>query len=107
MDGRRFYNPSDWESYMRIALGDDPARAQEGESTREERMFERVMMGLRQIRGIDCLRFAFDFGSQPEEIWPEAIGRFTREGLLMREGERLRLTQRGMQVMNSVLVEFL
>ena len=107
MDGRRFYNPSDWESYMRIALGGDPARMREGESTREERMFERMMMGLRQVRGVDCLRFALDFGAQPEAIWPEAIGRFTREGLLVREGDRLRLTPRGMQVMNSVLVELL
>ena len=107
MDGRRFYNPSDWESYMRIALGGDPARAQEGESTREERMFERMMMGLRQVRGVDCLRFAHDFGAQPEAIWPEAIGRFTHEGLLVREEDRLRLTPRGMQVMNSVLVELL
>ena len=64
-------------------------------------------MGLRQVRGVDCLRFAIDFGAQPEAIWPEAIGRFTREGLLVREGDRLRLTPRGMQVMNSVLVELL
>ena len=107
MDGRRFYNPSDWESYMRIALSGDTVRESEGEGTREERMFERMMMGLRQTQGIDCVRFGHDFGAQPEEIWPEATGRFIREGLLVREGDRLCLTPRGMQVMNSVLVELL
>ena len=107
MDGRRFYNPSDWADYMRMAESGDVPRAQEGENTREDRMFERMMMGLRQTRGVDCLRFARDFGAQIEEIWPEQIARMTRDGLLLRERDRLRLTGRGMQVMNSVLVELL
>ena len=70
-------------------------------------MFERMMMGLRMVRGVDCARFARDFGAQPEEIWKEALERDLRVGLMAREGDFLRLTQRGMQVMNSVLVELL
>ena len=107
MDGCRFYNPSDWEAYMRIARSGVSAREREGDGTREERMFERMMMGLRQTRGVDGLRFARDFGVTPEEAWPEPIARMTRDGLIVREGDRLRLTSRGMQVMNSVLVELL
>ena len=107
MDGRRFYNPSDWEEYMRIAQIGETARASEGDNTREDRMFERMMMGLRQTRGVNRLRFAREFGAAPEDIWAEQIARLTKDGLLTREGDRLRLTQRGMQVMNSVLVELL
>jgi len=65
------------------------------------------MMGLRQTWGVDCVRFARDFGAAPEGVWPEQIARMTKDGLLTSEGSRLRLTARGMQVMNSVLVELL
>ena len=107
MDGRRFYNPSDWAGYLRMAQSGTTARDAEGESTRQERMFERMMMGLRMVRGVDCARFARDFGAQPEEVWKEALARNVRVGLMERRGYFLRLTQRGMQVMNSVLVELL
>ena len=107
MDGRRFYNPSDWAGYLRMAQSGTTARDAEGESTRQERMFERMMMGLRMVRGVDCARFARDFGAQPEEVWKEALARDVRVGLMERRGDYLRLTQRGMQVMNSVLVELL
>lgn len=107
MDGRRFYNPSDWADYMRMAESGTAERAQEGGNTREDRMFERMMMGLRQTQGVDCARFASDFGAFPEDVWPKQIARMKREDLLIRDGDRLRLTARGMQVMNSVLVELL
>ena len=107
MDGRRFYNPSDWAGYLRMAESGSPARDAEGENTRQDRMFERMMMGLRMVRGVDCARFARDFGAQPEEVWKEALARNVRVGLMERRGDFLRLTQRGMQVMNSVLVELL
>ena len=107
MDGRRFYNPSDWADYMRMAESGTAERAQEGGNTREDRMFERMMMGLRQTQGVDCARFASDFGVFPEDVWPKQIARMKRDDLLIRDGDRLRLTARGMQVMNSVLVELL
>ena len=107
MDGRRFYNPSDWAGYLQMAESGSTERPQEGENTRQDRMFERMMMGLRMVLGVDCARFARDFGAQPEEIWKEALERDLQVGLMAREGDFLRLTQRGMQVMNSVLIELL
>jgi len=107
MDGRRFYNPENWEAYLRMSESGTALREQEGENTRQDRMFERMMMGLRMTRGVDCARFERDFGEPPERVWPEAIGRHLRAGLLAREGGCLRLTPRGMQVMNSVLVDLL
>lgn len=107
MDGRRFYNPEEWEAYLRMANSGLTERAQEGESSAQERMFERMMMGLRMTRGVDCARFACDFGKEPEAVWGAAIKRHIANGLLLREGERLHLTPRGMQVMNSVLVDLM
>ena len=107
MDGRRFYNPENWEAYMQLAMSGASEREQEGEGTREERMFERMMMGLRMKRGVNSARFMRDFGAAPGQIWPRQIASFIKGGLLEESGERIRLTQRGMQVMNSVLVDLL
>ena len=107
MDGRRFANPSSWTDYMALTDAPCPSRGQEGGGTREERMFERMMMGLRMTRGVDAVRFARDFGEEPEKMWPRTLLRMTRGGLTERDGKRLRLTPRGMDVMNGVLVELL
>lgn len=104
MDGRRFYCPEDWEAYMKMAEGGDTARDAEGENTREDRMFERMMMGLRQVRGVDAARFARDFGAEIEQVWPKTCAEMRRGGLMASKRERVFLTARGMQVMNSVLV---
>lgn len=107
VDGRRFYNPDDWEAYLCMTRRADEMRPLEGDGTRGERMFERMMMGLRMVRGVDAVRFARDFGAAPETVWPRAMERMVSGGLMERQGERLRLTPRGMQVMNGVLVELL
>ena len=104
LDGRRFYNPQDWEDYLRMAESGNRTRAAEGNSTREERMFERMMMGLRQTRGVDALRFARDFGAEIAAVWPETIAQMSSSNLMASNKERTFLTERGMQVMNGVLV---
>ena len=107
MDGQRFYNPSDWEEYMRLVQTDAQIRASEGDGSTQERMFERMMMGLRMVRGVDCARFERDFGHTVDEVWGEKLKRLINGGLMEREEGRLRLTPRGMQVMNGVLVELM
>ena len=107
MDARRFANPDGWADYAAVAASPGAARAQEGENTRGERMFERMMMGLRMTRGVDAARFARDFGCAPEDVWPQTLADMARAGLMTRAGERLALTARGMDVMNAVLVRLL
>jgi len=107
MDGRRFYNPERWEDYLRIAESGETARETEGENSRADRMFERMMMGLRQVRGTDAERFAQDFGVPPEAVWPRTIADMKMRGLMAQYNERIFLTERGMQVMNGVLVSLM
>ena len=107
LDGRRFYNPADWEAYLHMAEGGGAARKAEGANTREDRMFERMMMGLRQVRGVDAARFQRDFGTEIARVWPETLAEMTRSGLMVFNKERILLTPRGMQVMNGVLVRLM
>ena len=105
LDGRRFYNPDHWEDYFQT-IG-QKKRTAEGDDSREERMFERVMMGLRMIRGMDERRFERDFHMRPEEVWKKTIPQMKERKLMESGNGRLYLTRRGMQVMNAVLVEML
>ena len=104
MDGGRFYNPESWEGYLSMAESGGRPRQAEGNNSLEERMFERMMMGLRQTRGVDKARFARDFGKDIAEVWPKTIEEMTGRNLMDSNKERIFLTQRGMQVMNGVLV---
>ena len=57
MDGKRFYNAEDFDAYLNHA----PAQMEDAGG----RMFERMMMGLRMVRGVDERRFIRDFGCAP------------------------------------------
>jgi len=107
MDGCRFYNPESWEDYLIMAESGETARNAEGENGLKDRMFERMMMGLRQVRGADCARFERDFGVSPASVWPVTIADMKERNLITQYNERIRLTKRGMQVMNGVLVSLM
>ncbi len=107
LDGRRFYNPERWEDYLAMAQSDELARRQEGSGEQNERMFERMMMGLRQTRGVDAARFARDFGKEIGAVWPRTMREMTGRQLMDFNKERVFLTGRGMQVMNGVLVSLM
>ncbi|MBQ7785338.1 MAG: radical SAM family heme chaperone HemW [Clostridia bacterium] len=107
LDDKRFYNPENWEDYLAMAETDQIERCSEGENNRESRMFERMMMGMRQVRGMDAARFERDFGAKAQRIWPETIKEMSSRNLMACNKERIRLTARGMQVMNGVLVSMM
>jgi putative oxygen-independent coproporphyrinogen III oxidase len=80
----------------RIGSGQSPRLESAPANLAEERFF----VGLRLTRGIQ---------PEPEE-WQKferPIGRFIDEGLLAREGSRLRLTDRGVLFSNEVFAEFI
>ncbi len=98
LDGR-FQNPSrlgDW-------LAGSPAM-KEGDCTPAARRYERLMMGVRMVRGMDRIRFTRDFGQVPEAFWPQTLQKCRELGLIRNGEDRLALTPRGMDVMNPVLI---
>jgi oxygen-independent coproporphyrinogen III oxidase len=61
---------------------------------------ERFFVGLRLMRGVTPTAAEWT-------RWAQPIARFTADGLLEREGERLKLTRRGVLLSNEVFQEFL
>ena len=101
MDGVRRQNPSSLEAYLR---GEKPHEEVIGE---EDAMFESVMLGLRLTEGITDGEFYSRHGRTLSEVFGRRWQKALDLGLLEYRDGRLRLTRRGMDVQNSVLVDLM
>ncbi len=68
-----------------------------------DRGVEALLMGLRLAEGVDLARIAALAGRDPVER--DAVDRLAGQGLLAREGARLRATPAGLLLLDSVLAE--
>lgn len=102
--GRRYTNTSDISSYLE-APGAEHAedRSIDEKSGMEEFMY----LGLREIRGVSEEDFLNAFGRNIWDIYGEVIERHTGQGLMSCENGRIALSDRGIDVSNMVLSEYL
>ena len=70
-------------------------------------MEEFMFLGLRKMNGISFKEFTDRFGVSCRQVYGSVIQRFVAEGLLEDTGERLRLTEQGIDVSNVVFSEFI
>lgn len=105
----RWTNPSSMEAYAAYVAGKEPAAdiPHRQVLTRQEQMEEYMFLGLRMICGISTAEFARTFGISIEDVYGEVIGDLRRQGLLVREEDRIRLTKRGLDVSNYAMAQFL
>lgn len=102
----RFSNTGDRTLYEeRIRRRESPA-AEKEELTLTEEMAEFMFLGLRCMEGVSASRFAALFGEDIHICFGGALDRCLGQGLLEREGDRIRLTKRGIDVSNRVFGEF-
>ena len=75
--------------------------------SRQEQMEEYMFLGLRMVCGVSAAKFEHIFGIPIEDVYGEAIERLRRQGLLVRDGDGIRLTERGLDVSNYAMSQFL
>ncbi|MGN0342863.1 MAG: radical SAM family heme chaperone HemW [Roseburia sp.] len=74
---------------------------------RPAQMEEFMFLGLRMVEGVTRRAFRDSFGVEIEAVYPEVLQSLVQQELLvMREGQ-IRLTERGMDLSNYVLAQFL
>ena len=66
-----------------------------------------MFLGLRMMEGVDLKRFEERFGVRAEDLYEEVTATLRSQGLLETEEGHLRLTDRGIEVSNLVMAEFL
>lgn len=101
IDGKRFYNTSDLSEYF-----SGKKRAGETVLTERGKIGEFMIMGLRMDEGISEAEFLKRFGKTLDAQYGKELEKFIKGGFLLRENGRVFFTDRGRDVSNSVLCEF-
>jgi putative oxygen-independent coproporphyrinogen III oxidase len=106
LNGRRHATvcPSAPGAWLRDAESDGPAFESVEPLSGQEQAEEYLMMGLRVLRGISLERLT-DMG--PDDEMPQRLKQAVSEGFLVIEGDRIRTTPRGRNLLNAVLRDVL
>lgn len=120
IDEHRFCNTDKIDEYIRLNKTEDPKNKKEDsekpvwEKSEEvhtlsvqEQMEEFMFLGLRKTEGVSEKRFFETFGMQIDSVYGETIRKLEKEHLLIKENEQIRLTERGVDISNYVMSEFL
>ena len=103
IDNCRYSNPADMESYLHWIYD----RPDLQKLTRQEQMEEYMFLGLRMMKGISRETFQQQFGMHIESVYGQVIKNLEQQGLLRSHGGMVQLTEKGIDVSNYVLAEFL
>lgn len=77
------------------------------ELKRNAQMEEFMFLGLRMIQGIERSRFYQSFGFTVDNIYSRVIARLSAEELIQQNPERVWLTEKGLDLSNYALAQFL
>lgn len=115
MDDVRKKNTEDMERYMKIFRNDHLCTDEEGACdseqtdilTKEDAMAEFMFLGLRMVRGISKEKFKECFKEEYDDYYYDITKKLEKQGLLDVDGDRVMLTELGIDVSNMVLAEFI
>ena len=100
-------NPSDPVLYEKMIRSGDFSVVDRETVLPAEARFETMMLSLRMSRGISESRFLELHVITIESCYGDKLEKLLREGLLQHENGAWSLTRRGMDIQNSILVEFM
>ena len=103
-NNERFKNTDSLESYVENPL---QCQTERQELTVSDRMAETMFLGLRMSDGVAIQEFKDAYGISVDEIYGEQIRESIQEELLTKCGNRLVLTNRGVDISNYVMAKFI
>lgn len=119
LDGERFSNEADLSRYLQIGMqnigcgckeeSESPFVVWRHKNTNTENISEYLFTGLRKLEGIDLSDFERRFEWPLEEVYSSGwhrLQKYIDEGYLIRSNRNLRFTLEGIDISNSILVEF-
>lgn len=104
VNGTRFSNTSDLKTYLEEG---SCIRSEIHRLSQQEKMEEFMFLGLRMTAGVSAASFAARFGKTLEEVYGNVIQKHLKQGLLEVSGDGFRLTERGTDVSNYVMADYL
>lgn len=103
----RFANSACMEKYLSDIKNGVLPREEIQLISESEEMFEWAMLGLRKIDGVDRRAFFRRFGADFADVFSSAVTTLENMGWLEQEAEHIYLTDRGLDMQNTALMEFM
>ncbi len=107
IDGCRFSNTTNMKDYLTLENGAQGWYSETEHLSRKAKMEEFMFLGLRLLRGVSEKAFYQKFDEKIMAVYGEAICKNETYGLLLRRNGRLRLTERGLDLANMVMADFI
>ena len=107
IDGKRIKNIEDVKSYIEKVNSNESVIEEVIENSKEDNMEEFIFMGLRMNVGVSINEFKGRFGIHINSIYKDVIEKNINKKLLVLENDILRLTDKGIEVSNLVMSDFI
>lgn len=109
IDRKRFGNISNLDNYIKNCIegGFDKNRIIEEEQDKKDEMKEYMILGLRKINGISIQKFENKFNENPIVLFKKELNKLFNEGLIIIDGDIIRLSNKGLDFANIVWEEFI
>ena len=106
VNGVRYKNHGPIRHYLN-AVEEGNARITEEHLSQKEQMEEEMFLGLRKKSGVSMTRFEEKFGRPFEGLYGEIVRDLVQQGLMQIEGDRVRMTKRGLFLGDTVAERFI
>ena len=107
INGKRIKNISSVEEYINSIKDKGEAVEEIINNSKNDNMEEFMFMGLRKINGIDENEFKNRFSMNINDLYGEILNKYIGEGLLIRESGRIFLSEKGIEISNVIMADFL
>ena len=106
VNGVRYKNHGPIRHYLK-AVEEGNARIHEEHLSLREQMEEEMFLGLRKKTGVSKARFEEKFGTSFENIYGQVVRDLCHQGLLQIEGQKIRMTKKGLFLGDTVAERFI
>lgn len=107
INGKRIKNISSVEVYINSINEKGEAVEEIINNSKNDNMEEFMFMGLRKINGIDENEFKNRFSMNINDVYGEILNKYIGEGLLIRGSGRIFLSEKGIEISNIIMADFL
>ena len=103
----RYHNTNDFSFYLENSKTHDLIREEQQVLSNKEQMEEFMFLGLRMTEGVSVKEFEKCFGQSLKMCYGKQLNKLQKEGLIEITGDKIILTEQGIDVSNYVLSEFI
>lgn len=107
IDGKRIKNISSVEEYIKSMNEKGKSTEEIINNSKNDDIEEFMFMGLRKINGIDENEFKKRFSMNINDVYGEILNKYLDKGLLIRDLGRIFLSEKGIEISNVIMADFL